>query len=151
MDLAKQEFEEISSKSPIVNIDLLIQNEKKEILLSWREDEFDIGWHFPGRCVRHQETLMIAAKKCLIDEIGVYDKNIDLFMIDYNEIINYERKIRAHFISFLYKYFLNSQTLLYINNDKKETNAGYLKWFYKMPNNLIDCHKEIYSQYFIKK
>jgi colanic acid biosynthesis protein WcaH len=150
MDLTKQEFEEISSKSPIVNVDLLIQNEKKEILLSWRDDEFDIGWHFPGRCVRHQETLIIAAKKCFIDEIGVYDKNVDPFMIDYNEIINYERKVRAHFISFLYKYYLNSKTS-FINNSKKETDGGYLKWFYKMPNNLIDCHKEVYSQYFMEK
>ena len=149
--MTKEEFEEISTKSPIVNVDLLIYNKNKEILLSWRNDEFDTGWHFPGRCVRHQETLMIAAKKCLINEIGSYNKDIDPFMIDYNEIINYKRKIRSHFISFLYKYYLDSKTFLYINNNKKENDAGYLKWFYKMPINLIDCHKKIYNQYFMEK
>lgn len=151
MDLSKEEFEKISEVSPIINVDLLIYNENKEILLSWRNDEFDKGWHFPGRCVRHQETLEIAAKACLVYEIGAYNKNIDPFMIDYNEIINYDRKVRAHFISFLYKYYLSSKTFLYINNDKKENNAGYLKWFYKMPENLINCQKQIYNNYFMEK
>ena len=48
----------ISSLVPIPNVDLLITNEKNQILLSWRDDEFyGKGWHIPSGCIRFGVTL----------------------------------------------------------------------------------------------
>lgn len=145
MNLSKQEFEYISSLTPIVNVDLLIYNEKKEILLSWRDDNFDFGWHFPGRCVRHKESLVEAVKNCSILEIGYGAYYTG--PVEWNELFESSRNVKDHFISFLFECFLDSSIPLYINTGKKENDVGYLKWFEKCPDNLLKCHN-IYKKYF---
>jgi colanic acid biosynthesis protein WcaH len=140
--MTKKEFEDISTKIPMVNVDLLVENEKGEILLSWRDDEFYTGWHFPGRCIRFKETMEEAVANCLKDEIGV-----DLDDYKYNDLVQIvqtihpTRRIRGHFISFLYSIGVENLNIDKFNSCI-EHNVGTLKWFSKCPDNLLECQKD---------
>ena len=54
--LPDEVFTYISTVTPLVNVDLLIRNDKGEILLSWRYDYRRSGWHIPGGIIRYKET-----------------------------------------------------------------------------------------------
>ncbi len=56
--LSEEEFLYLSSKTPLINVDLFIVNENGELLFSWRNDEHcGTGWHIPGGVIRHSETM----------------------------------------------------------------------------------------------
>ena len=47
--LGTEGFRFASTLMPVVNVDLIVINEKKEFLLSWRDDPHSgTGWHIPG-------------------------------------------------------------------------------------------------------
>ena len=38
---------------PVVNVDLLVADEQRRLLLTWRDDvHYGKGWHIPGGCVQ---------------------------------------------------------------------------------------------------
>ena len=48
----------LSTIIPMINVDLLIKNEKNQILLSWRDDKYcNTGWHIPGSIIRFKESI----------------------------------------------------------------------------------------------
>lgn len=148
--MTQEEFEYLSTQTPIVNVDLLIKNKKDQVLLSWRDDHLFYGWHLPGRCVRFKETLSDAVKQCSLLEIG-WGLSFDPHPILIQEDISAERDIRGHFISFLFLCYYDIDTLpLSINVNKKESDNGYLNWFDSCPDNLLECQKKNYEKYFIK-
>src|SRR5208283_5853271 len=64
-------FYYISRTTPLVNVDLLIKDEKGRTLLSWRNDQYaGMGWHIPGGIVRFKETLETRVQKVAEAEIG---------------------------------------------------------------------------------
>lgn len=131
--------------APIINVDLLIKNEKEEILLSWRKDkDFESGWHFPGGVIRFKETFEKRLQLVAQNEIGTQIE-FNKVPLEINQII-LNQKNRSHFISFLYRCYLPNNFI--IKNEKKDENSpGYLKWFQKCPKNLLKCHY-IYKKYF---
>lgn len=147
MELGKELFEAITTLTPIVNVDLLIKDESGRILLSWRDDEgCGKGWHVPGGIVRLKETLFDRVKKVIEIEIEaendiVYEKE----PISYNELILTNKMTRGHFIAFLYECFLSSNVKL--NSYREQNEAGYLQWFEKCPDDLIEIQK-IYNKFF---
>ena len=51
--MTEELFWMISALVPIPNVDLLIMNEKGQLLLSRRNDDFfEKSWHIPGGCLR---------------------------------------------------------------------------------------------------
>lgn len=49
---------------PIVNFDLFVTNEKRQLFLVWRDDIYHVhGWYIPGGCVRLRERLEIRVIK----------------------------------------------------------------------------------------
>lgn len=61
-----------STLMPVVNVDLLVFNDKDQVLLSWRNDPHcGCGWHVPGGCLRFKETLENRVHKTAINEFGV--------------------------------------------------------------------------------
>ena len=47
--LPEEVFIFLTQNTPMVNVDLVIRDDKGRILLSWRDDEFcGSGWHIPG-------------------------------------------------------------------------------------------------------
>jgi colanic acid biosynthesis protein WcaH len=143
--LPDEVFFYISRTTPLVNVDLLIKDEFGRTLLSWRDDQYvGKGWHLPGGIIRFKETLETRVKKVAESEIGA-DIDFDPNPLAINQIIYPDRKIRAHFISLLYKCFLSS-TFVPQNKELSMGDNGYFMWHNFCPDNLIEVHK-IYRKY----
>jgi ADP-ribose pyrophosphatase YjhB (NUDIX family) len=138
-------FYYISRTTPLVNVDLLIKDEKGRTLLSWRNDRYSgKGWHVPGGIVRFKETLESRVEKVAECEIGaVIQFDPKPFVI--NQMIHQERDVRGHFISFLYKCFL-SGTVSPNNEGLSVGDEGYLLWHERCPIDILPPH-EIYRKY----
>jgi len=142
----------VSSLTPIVNVDLLVYNKQGQFLLTRRNDSHcGVGWHVPGGCVRFKETFEERVRKVAEKELGITDltfehKPIKVFEIFSNkkrEIINQNE--RAHFITLVFR--CKAPVDYQIDNGSlNESDAGYIKWFDKVPEDLLeiqDCYKAI--------
>ena len=132
-------FEYVSSITPIINVDLLVHNPCKGIILSWRSDKFyGPGWHVPGGIIRFKENFLDRLKYVARNEINS-NEELEFNFISINQIMNPNRDIRGHFISLLF----SAET--YQNNiENKGVNDGdngFLKWHNSSPENLIKQHK----------
>lgn len=133
-----------SSLVPMVNVDLLIQDNGKT-LLAWRDDSFcGTGWHVPGGIVRLGETLTERVQKVIETEIGLPADIRDTQPKVYQVIT--PNKYRKHFISFLYHVYCDSSLTLTLNEGKDETTPGFLKWFDSCPDNLLRV-QEMYRSF----
>ena len=135
----------VSQLTPLVNVELLINDDKKGTLLTWRHDDFyGPAWHLPGGIVRFKELASTRIKKVAKSELEV-TISFDSEPIEINEIMNKNRDIRGHFFSLLYSCKLTSslnKDLMF--RDENPIN-GYWRWFKVCPDNLINQH-EIYRQ-----
>ena len=53
--LPEEVFRLVSRLTALINVDLLIQDEGRRTLLTWRDDEFyGAGWHIPGGIIRYK-------------------------------------------------------------------------------------------------
>ena len=146
LGLPDEVFYYISSTTPLVNVDLLIKDDKNRTLLSWRDDEYcGTGWHIPGGIVRFKETFEIRLQKVAKTEIGI-NVSYDSVPIAINQMIHQELKERSHFISILYKCYLPS-TFIPKNKGLSCDDIGYLAWHTECPQNLIKYHNIYYSKY----
>jgi colanic acid biosynthesis protein WcaH len=101
--LPEELFLFLSRITPLINVDLLIQDDSGRTLLTWRSDQFyGPGWHVPGGIIRFKETaadrICIVAKREL-DVVVEFDATPILV----HECIIPDRRERGHFISLLYK------------------------------------------------
>lgn len=147
--LGDEIFLSISSLTPVVNVDLLVQrsfNGKKYTLLTWRSDDFYLGWHFPGGILRFREFIATRIGKVAESEL---DSKVTRAQgpIAINEIICSERDERGHFISLLYSVDLISYPDLREEIYEKIPVTGVVRWFQGPPANLLKQH-EIYMRYF---
>ena len=148
-DLGEEKFLEISSVTPIVNVDLLIQNSLGETLLVWRNDKFHTGWHFIGGVLRNNESLSSRIKKVASDELNV-DLQIVTGPIELNEMIFPQNNYRNHFLSFLYNCKVKSNFNMNLKYLESGTpNHGEWKWFKHAPKDLIP-EQSSYRKYFKK-
>ncbi|MCM8817356.1 MAG: NUDIX hydrolase [Candidatus Omnitrophica bacterium] len=142
--LPEEIFLFITRVVPMVNIDLLIKDEKNRTLLAWRDDPYSgRGWHVPGGIIRYKEKLIERVEKVAQIEIGTPVK-FDPEPVAINEIILSQRT-RGHFISFLYRGFVPS-SFVPANTGLKENDNGYLQWHSFCPEDLIRVH-EIYRKF----
>ena len=151
--LPEELFLFISSMVPIPNIDLWITNDKNQILLSWRDDEYyGKGWHFPGGCIRYGETMMERVQKTALEEVGTHVVVQSEKPIAIKDVIRGEndkqmyKKERGHNITILFKCRLPEQFEI-DNKEKKQTDRGYLKWFDDVPDNILKVHA-VYNEIF---
>lgn len=127
MELPEKEFLEMSSKLPLINVDLLIVNEFGEILLSWRDDEYcGTGWHIPGGIIRHGETIQTRLKLTAEREIG-FVPDFDSTPCKITEIF-LNQGYRDHFISHLFKARCKKEDVNAVGVNEKH-NVGDLCWF----------------------
>ena len=142
-------FEFSTTLFPFVNVDLLIQNDKGQILLSWRDDShYGRGWQIPGRIIRMMETIDERIQKTAIREVGCkVEYESDPVVVHENIIRKYREGLenqleRAHNIALLYKCIVPDDYVI-DNGDRAETDEGFLRWFDRFPEDLLDCHKSI--------
>jgi len=129
----------VSRTTPLVNVDLLIKDERGRTLLSWRNDAYSgSGWHVPGGIVRFKETLEARIEKVAETEIG-HPVRYEAGPIALHQLIDPGRDIRGHFISLLYRCFLSSDQPLE-NGGRAAGDSGYLQWHERCPDDLIAVH-----------
>lgn len=146
--LPRDVFLFVSRLTPMINVDLLVKNAKKETLLTWRKDEYYAGWHVPGGIVRFKETIMARIGAVAKGELGasVEFGKAPLAMIEQR---NPTRDTRGHFISLLYGCTLTSSlnpTLEYKTGPVKN---GQWAWHAGCPENLISVH-EVYRKFIVE-
>lgn len=130
-------FDFVASVVPLVNVDLLIENEKHQILLAWRDDGKNLGWHIPGGVLRFKETFQERIQKTALREIGC-QVEIDDTPLKISEIIlPYQR--RGHAISFLYRCWLSARYEI-DNAFRDRQTDGFLEWHDTVPE-LVEGQK----------
>lgn len=136
-----------STLAPVVNVDLLITNSKKQILLSWRSDPHcGSGWHIPGGCIRFKETLNDRIQKTAIAEIGIpvlVTKEpvavFEIFTHGHRPELE-DQDERAHFITLAYGCCVPDDFQI-AEKYAVEGAAGSLKWFDALPADLLKVQK----------
>lgn len=138
-------FYYVSRSTPLVNVDLLVQDERGRTLLSWRDDPYaGKGWHVPGGIIRFKETFVERVEQVAALEIGA-KVEFDPVPAAVNEIINPHRDVRGHFISLLYRCRLTGG-FVPANRGLSRRDAGYLEWHASSPADLLAFQK-IYSRF----
>ncbi|MBI5920051.1 MAG: NUDIX domain-containing protein [Betaproteobacteria bacterium] len=140
LGLPDEMFHFISRTTPLVNVDLLIKDERNRTLLAWRNDAYcGRGWHIPGGIIRFKETFEERLKKVAELEIGT-SVDVNLSPIAINELISQHTDVRGHFVSILFKCHLSGE-FTPANAELTTDDPGYLEWHDTCPVNLISFHK----------
>jgi len=143
--LPEDVFFYISRTTPLVNVDLLIRDERGRTLLAWRNDQLaGVGWHVPGGIVRFKETLETRVRKVAETELGAA-VTIEPHPIALHQLMQPVREIRGHFISLLYRCHL-PPGFVPENKGRAVEDPGYLRWHDRCPENLLGC-QEMYRPY----
>jgi len=144
--LPQDVFYFISRLTPMVNVDLLIKNEKNQTLLTWRRDEFYNGWHIAGGIVRFKELFADRLHAVAKQEFGA-TIDFDPAPIGTFEKINTSRDIRGHFIANLFRCRLTSPLDESMRcHDPLNAKHGQWYWHSECPKELIPQH-EVYRKY----
>jgi ADP-ribose pyrophosphatase YjhB (NUDIX family) len=136
----------VSRLTPLINVDLLIQDDRGRTLLTWRSDEFfGVGWHVPGGIIRYKETIADRIRACAREELGA-NVSFDPAPLLVSETIRAQSS-RAHFISLLYRCGLLNP----LDNAKlagpRTPSSGEWRWHDACPSDLLDVHRH-YAQFF---
>ena len=141
-------FQFVSRLTPMVNVDLLVRNKAREILLTWRSDDFyGPGWHVPGGILRFKESFVSRIVAVANEELGtsvVIDEEPRMVQ----EVMHVDRDTRGHFVSLLYECTLITDldpTRKYRTGSPKH---GQWAWHKNLPSNLIKIHRKIYGSLF---
>ena len=130
-------FEFVSRMTPLVNVDLLIQDDRGRTLLTWRDDEFyGPGWHVPGGIIRYKETSSERVKACALDELGA-DVDLDEAPIFIVESIA-QQSTRGHHISLLFRCRLRGEPDQERRADDRLPRNGDWRWHEGCPADLLE-------------
>lgn len=140
--LAEELFWMISALVPIPNVDLLIVNERGQLLLSKRNDGFfEKSWHIPGGCLRYGEELVTRVQETAKQELGC-EVEIDPEPLAVRNVLRGENpqqihpNERGHNVAILYRCRLPEEYR--INNaGKTQEDNGYLQWFDCLPTDFM--------------
>ncbi len=135
--LPEEVFLLASSLTPMINVDLLIQDEAGRTLLTWRHDRFyGPGWHIPGGIIRFKESAASRIAAVAAGELGATVSAGDS-PIGLHEITNPQRDVRGHFISLLYACRLTSPLDDSRRFSPEAPRNGDWAWHEYAPENLI--------------
>jgi colanic acid biosynthesis protein WcaH len=101
--LPEEFFIFLSRFTPLINVDLLIQDDRRRTLLTWRQDDtYGAGWHVPGGIIRYKETLEDRIRATARRELGA-EVAFDAQPIAVEQLMDRDRRERGHFISLVYR------------------------------------------------
>jgi colanic acid biosynthesis protein WcaH len=147
--LPEEVFLFISRITPLVNVDLLVKNEEDQILLTWRDDGLhEPGWHIPGGIVRCKELLVDRIHAVAVTELGV-EVTFNPTPLSVTEFIHPTRRIRAHFITFLYECTLTGPLAQSFHYQEGAPVPGAWAWHEQCPENLLNgqkCHQPFFKK-----
>jgi colanic acid biosynthesis protein WcaH len=135
----------ISRVTPLVNVDLLIQDAARRTLLTWRSDkDYGSGWHIPGGIIRYKEPAHDRIREVARLELGA-SIEFDSSPVAVMESIARERN-RGHFISLLYRCRLTSEPDLQRRANTHPPQPGKWRWHDGAPPDLLEVHN-IYKSF----
>jgi ADP-ribose pyrophosphatase YjhB (NUDIX family) len=121
-------FDALTKIVPFIGCELAVVNDKKEVLLTWREDQWWNGWHFPGGLMRHNESIETRIQEVASGELGTRVDKYDFLF--YKEYVDHPR---LHAVSLVF--------LCTIDTRPKDGT-----FFKEMPRDIIDEHKELWEK-----
>ena len=137
ISLADEVLHFVYQVTPMINVDLLIQDENRRTLLSWRDDQYGSGWHIPGGIVRYRETLERRIAEVARIELGATVEAEPKPC----EVTQFNEGPRGHFISLLYRCKLTSPVaseLLFQGGEPKRDELG---WIQGVPDDILEVHR----------
>ena len=145
--LPEEVFLFLSSITPLINVDLLIQDERKQTLLTWRDDNYSApGWHIPGGIIRFKETAAERIHATAWQELRA-KVGIDPIPLALHEIIHPVRDERGHSISLLYRCHLLSSLSPIHQYQLLDPQRDAWQWHTQFPENMIPA-QGIYRPFF---
>jgi len=144
--LPDEVFYYISRTTPLINVDLLVKDQRRGLLLAWRDDPHTgKGWHIPGGIIRYKERIETRIQQVAESELGAQVEH-DAEPLTIQQIIAEPKRDRAHFISLLYRCSVPDHYEI-DNGEISEGEPGYLKWHRScLVDDLLSWH-EIYRPY----
>lgn len=122
-------FEALCKIVPFVGCEIIIKDRKGRFLLTWRDDKWYHGWHFPGGLLRAGDTFKRRINETAIRELGVRIKKISFL----KPMDSGRRDNRGYGIS-----------LAFLCVPDKEPAAG--RFFSKMPKDIIPEHRALWKE-----
>ena len=147
-----QDFLEIIDKTPLVSIDLIIQNSDKKILLGKRCNKPAQGyWFVPGGRIRKNETIEQAIKRISETELGFEINLNEVELIGaydhiYDDNFTGTKDINTHYVALGHRYRIKDKT-----NITTDTQHNEIDWFdIRELLNRDDIHQNT-KAYFLNK
>ncbi len=128
-------FRFITEVTATSNVDLLVEDEDKGVLLAWRDDPFGKGWHVPGSIIRHREEIAHRIAMCAQDEFGC-----ELNVADGPAALVQIFDDRGHSMSLCFRARLRGRPSKRIRDEHHAPEAGDLRWFKTPPDQLYPSH-----------
>ncbi len=126
--LQQEVFDALTPVTTHVACEMVVANQRDEILLTYRRDSFWQGWHFPGGLLRFKESFFNRLKITAREELGV-----KLLSAKFLFPLNYIHSARGHDASYVF--------LCKIQDKPKDG-----KWFKKIPKDIIPEHRGLWKQ-----
>jgi len=144
--LPEEVFLFTSRITPLINVDLLIQDDAGRTLLTWRDDEsFGPGWHIPGGIIRYKQTTAESIRDCARRELGA-EVTFDPEPLLVSETIRPCRD-RGHFISLLYRCRLTTPPDPALRWESHHAGPGAWRWHATCPADLLQAQAQ-YVRFF---
>jgi ADP-ribose pyrophosphatase YjhB (NUDIX family) len=145
--LPEEFFLFLSRFTPMVNVDLLIQDDQRRTLLTWRRDEtFGAGWHVPGGIIRYKESGEDRIRTTARRELGA-EVAFDPEPIAVEQGMDPDRRERGHFISVVYRCRLLGPPAPGPRYVQGELQRDQWAWHEGCPPDLIAC-QSLYRRFF---
>jgi ADP-ribose pyrophosphatase YjhB (NUDIX family) len=131
----------VSRITPLINVDLLIQDDRGRTLLTWREDgHFGSGWHVPGGVIRYKEAAADRVRACAREELAA-DVSFDPAPVFVMETI-IDKRDRGHAVSLLFRCRLLTPPDPAREADPSAPLPGAWRWFEGRPPDLLAVQDE---------
>ncbi|MCU1234716.1 MAG: hydrolase [Candidatus Solibacter sp.] len=137
----------LSRYTPLINVDLLIQDDRRRTLLTWREDEtYGAGWHVPGGIIRYKETAEERIRATAQRELGT-DVAFGAEPMAIVQAIEPDRRERGHFISMVYRCRLTGPPDPALAHREGAPRRDQWAWHESCPPDLIPA-QAVYRRFF---
>jgi len=146
--LPEELFLLVSRITPLVNVDLLIQDDAHRTLLTWRSDEcYGEGWHIPGGIIRYKEPARERVREVARQELGASVECEPAPLAVMETMAPEQERNRGHFISLLYRCRLTSPPDARLQSAADPPEPGTWRWHDRPPGNLMKVHN-MYKPFF---
>ena len=127
--------------TPLVNVDLLIQDDRHRTLLTWRSDDhYGQGWHVPGGIIRYKEPAHQRIREVARQELGASVEFDPAPIAVMESMAPGGERNRGHFIFLLYRCRLNSPPDPHLQAATDPPEPGSWRWHAGPPADLMEVH-----------